>query len=143
MIKKLAIAAAALLMLTGCSKSEFAMTSTPTVAEITAVNADTDSAASGAMTVGEGQCVVISANIDKGEVNVMFKDHTGNIELSEAIKDQSLNSYPIAAGEYDVSATVTEKATGTITVLIMDESAFDPQNFDLESAVEAAGGSLN
>ena len=143
MIKKYAIAAAAVFMLAGCSKSEFAMTSTPAVAEITAVNADTDSAASGAMTVGEGQCVVISANIDKGEINVMFKDHTGNIELSEAIKDQSLNSYPIAAGEYDVSATVTEKATGTITVLIMDESVFDPQNFDLESAIEAAGGSLN
>jgi hypothetical protein len=143
MIKKLAIAAAALLMLTGCSKSEFAMTSTPAVAEITAVNADTDSAASGVMTVGEGQCVVISANNDKGEMNVMFKDHTGNIELSEAIRDQSLNSYPLPAGEYDVTATVTEKATGSITVLIMDEGAFDPQNFDFESAVEAAGGSLN
>jgi hypothetical protein len=73
----------------------------------------------------------------------MFKDHTGNIELSEAIRDQSLNSYPIAAGEYDVSATVTEKASGSVTVLIMDEGAFDPQNFDLERAVEAAGGSLN
>ncbi len=139
MIKKFAIAAAAVFMLAGCSKSEFAMTSTPAVAEITAVNADTDSAASGAMTAGEGQCVVISANIDKGEMNIMFKDHTGNIELSEAIRDQSLNSYPLPAGEYDVTVTVTEKASGSITVLIMDESAFDPQNFDLESAVEAAG----
>ena len=143
MIKKLAAAAAAVLMLAGCSKSEFAMTTTPAVAEITAKNADTDSAASGAMTAGEGQCVVISAAIDKGEVDIMFKDHTGNIELSEAIKDQSLNSYPLPAGEYDVTATVTEKASGSVTVLIMDESAFDPQNFDLESAVEAAGGSLN
>ena len=143
MIKKLAAAAAAVLMLAGCSNSEFAMTTTPAVAEITAKSADTDSAASGAMTAGEGQCVVISAAIDKGEVDIMFKDHTGNIELNEAIKDQSLKSYPLPAGEYDVIATVTGKASGSVTVLIMDESAFDPQNFDLESAVEAAGGSLN
>ena len=143
MIKRIAAAAFAVLMLAACGKSEFRMDTTPVFAEVTAKNAAADATASGAMTVEEGECVVISSNIKKGEMSIMFKDHTGNIELNEAYNGSGFSSYTITPGEYDVTAAVTQKATGTITVLVLEEGGFDEQNFDLESAVEAAGGSLN
>ena len=143
MIKRIAAAAFAVLMLAACGKSEFRMDTTPVFAEVTAKNAAADATASGAMTVEEGECVVVSSNIRKGEVSIMFKDHTGNIELNEAYNGSGFSSYTITPGEYDVTAAVTQKATGTITVLVLEEGGFDEQNFDLESAVEAAGGSLN
>ena len=143
MIKRIAAAAFAVLMLAACGKSEFRMDATPVFAEVTAKNAAADATASGAITVSEGECVVISSNIKKGAVNIMFKDHTGNIELNESFDGSGFSSYTITPGEYDVTAAVTEKATGTITVLVLEEGGFDEQNFDLESAVEAAGGSLN
>ncbi len=139
MIKRIAAAAFAVLMLAACGKSEFRMDAAPVFAEVTAKNAAADATASGAITVSEGECVVISSNIKKGEVNIMFKDHTGNIELNESYDGNGFSSTPITPGEYDVTATVTKKATGTITILVLEEGGFDEQNFDLDSVLNEMG----
>ena len=139
MFKKLAAAGIALLLMTACSKSVLGLETTEKVATLHAENAPEEDSASGSMTVGENECVIISPNLSKGEVNIVFKDHTGNIELNEAVKGKVLNSYEITPGEYDVSATMLEKTTGEITILVMDKDEFDKEQFDLQQALEAAG----
>ncbi len=138
MNRKSFIAASALLMLTACSKSEFGFEAADKYAEAVIQNASENMGASGTMRIAENEMVIISPDLQKGEVNVMFKDRTGNIELSETISGNSYSTYNIDPGEYSVSMTALQKTTGTVAVVILNQDEYDEQSFDLKQVLETA-----
>ncbi len=143
MKKRLAAAGLAVLLLSACGKSVLEFETTPVYSNLHAVNAAEENTATGSMTVGENECVLINSDLSKGEVNIVFKDHTGNIELSETFDGIIMNVYDITPGEYDVSATVLDKASGDIQILVLNEDEIDREQFSLKDALEEAGVSLD
>ena len=106
------IAALALLtlMLTACGKASFELTeNTGKRMVITAEKADKDASfITGSLEVAEGEQIVITSNLTKGEVRV---------EIIAAEEDQSMDELPELDGEAILKANVSSKdsATGTVS----------------------------
>ena len=123
------------LMLTACGKSEFGLTeNTEKQMTITAENATKDAFfLVGSLEVDDGEQIVITANLEKGQVRV---------EIIETPKDQSIDKLPdlnveptitanvsnteetsgtVPPGIYLLKATCLEKATGTVQVAVKAE----------------------
>ncbi|MBQ9060655.1 MAG: hypothetical protein IJ128_05895 [Firmicutes bacterium] len=134
-------------VLAGCGSGNFGVRVNEDLnIEITAEDAAVDSAGSaGTFTVGEGQSAVIEPSLDQGTILIQIIPFEGasdadlNVEEAAAGADPAMEAEvtgtdplpcELAAGDYMVTATVTEKANGT--VLIRTEGSDSSQ----------AGGSL-
>ena len=142
-IRTVSAAAAAAVLLTACGKSTFEFNAGDTYSEGNFVNAEENSSASGTMRLEENRVVVISPDFKKGEVNVIFKDRTGNIELNEAVSGRVMDAYELEAGEYDVSVTAMKKTTGKLVIASIDKDEYEQQTFDLYGALNEAGALTN
>ena len=98
---------------------------------INAVNADTgDYFVTGTLVVEDGEQVSIDTALDKGEITVEFiaSEGEGNIdELPEVDGDATYTAYlsgtnsqavSFGAGSFMIKPTVTDKATGTVTITV-------------------------
>lgn len=128
----IAVMAVSMLAMVSCSKHEFSgnidgdknMT-------INAVNADTgDYFVTGTLVVEDGEQVSIDTALEKGEITVEFIASEGeqNIdELPELDGDATYTAYlsgtnsqavSFGAGSFMIKPTVTDKATGTVTITV-------------------------
>ena len=124
------VLALSMLMLAGCGKSEFGVTgNTGKQMTISAKNAARDAAfMTGTLDVEEGEKVVMSAELEKGEIRVeiieapagqdmsVLPDFDGEPILTGNLNDGESASGTMAAGSYMVRATCLEKATGVVTI---------------------------
>ncbi len=133
-ISIIAIAALAVSMfaMTSCSKHEFSgQTDGDKNMTINAVNADKgDYFVTGTLVVDEGEEVAIDTQLEKGEITVEFiaAEGEGSIdELPELDGDATYTAYlsgtnsqtvSIGAGSFMIKPTVTDKATGTVSISV-------------------------
>ena len=133
-ISIIAIAALAvsLFAMTSCSKHEFSgQTDGDKNMTINAVNADKgDFFVTGTLVVDEGEEVAIDTQLEKGEITVEFiaAEGEGSIdELPELDGDATYTAYlsgtnsqtvSIGAGSFMIKPTVTDKATGTVSITV-------------------------
>ena len=99
---------------------------------ITAKNADTDSVIlTGTLAVGEDEQITIDSNLENGSVQIEFISSEGYDNMEELpdmdnaeakftayVSGVESQAVSFGGGEYMVRATVTEKATGTIDILV-------------------------
>lgn len=122
----------AMLAFTACTTSEFSLEGTEEKKmTVTAKNAEKDSvAAVGGLVVGEGEMVVVTADLTEGSIRVEILDSSEVSEeeapdlSGEAIFMANLertdsSSAEMNAGEYLVRATCLEQATGTVTIEVV------------------------
>ena len=133
-ISIIAIAALAVSMIamTSCSKHEFSgQTDGDKNMTINAVNADKgDYFVTGTLVVDEGEEVAIDTQLEKGEITVEFiaAEGEGSIdELPGLDGDATYTAYlsgtnsqtvSIGAGSFMIKPTVTDKATGTVSITV-------------------------
>ncbi|MBR2675924.1 MAG: hypothetical protein IKE28_03310 [Solobacterium sp.] len=138
MIRKLAMALLAVFLLTGCAKETFELVRTDTgVISASIKNGQKESSRSvSAVEVDEDSVLVISPDFQKGEVNVVLKDATGNIGLNEVISGRVLSSYEVSPGFYDLTVTVRAKTNGTLNIIVQSKEEFEAVNEALETELE-------
>ena len=126
------VLALAMLALTACTTSEFSLEGTEEKKmTVSAKNAEKDSvAAVGGLVVGEGEMVVVTANLTEGSIRVEVleaeetneeeaPDLSGEVIFTANLESTDSSSAEMNAGEYMVRATCLEKATGTVTIEVV------------------------
>lgn len=129
----------AMLMMTGCSSSEFGLVvNDDNTAVVTAENAgEDDSSSAGTITVGENQQISVEAS--EGAEGTLQLDFIAEGELSEdadadelaealeaaptltlVVEGEQSTSGPIPAGDYLIKASSLDKLTGTYTISVTD-----------------------
>ena len=122
----------AMLAFTACTTSEFSLEGNEEKKmTVTAKNAEKDSvAAVGGLVVGEGEMVVVTADLTEGSIRVEILDGTevseeeapdlsGEVIFTANLESTDSSSAEMNAGEYMVRATCLEKATGTVTIEVV------------------------
>ena len=127
------IMAVAMLVMVSCGKSSFGVvTNDDKTMTITAENSENDaSAVSGTLVVGEDEQITIDSNLESGGMKLEFISNEGfddpeevpDIDEAQAAYTANVNGVEsqavmFGAGSYVVRATVTEKATGTVDIVI-------------------------
>ena len=126
------VLALAMLALTACTTSEFSLEGTEEKKmTVSAKNAEKDSvAAVGGLMVGEGEMVVVTAALTEGSIRVEVleaeetdeeeaPDLSGEAIFTANLESTDSSSAEMNAGEYMVRATCLEKATGTVTIEVV------------------------
>ena len=129
------MAAAGMLAMTSCGSSTFSMTGYEKSVTVKAENASEDTTSTvGGLEVAEGEKITITSSLDEGTVRIEpFKgpDEQSADEVPEPEGDPVMTfnagtgetqSGTVAPGYYFVTATVTEKATGTIELTVEKEN---------------------
>ena len=95
--------------------------------------------ASGGFVVKEGQIVVVSPAIKKGNLQVKLMNASNEAVLDEKVTGSVLSTFEIAPGDYAISVTCNEDGTtGELIVVAVDAAEFEKQNQDLDAALAAA-----
>ena len=126
------VLALAMLALTACTTSEFSLEGTEEKKmTVSAKNAEKDSVtAVGGLVVGEGEMVVVKADLSEGSIRVEVleadeaseeeaPDLSGEAIFTANLESTDSSSAEMNAGEYMVRATCLEKATGTVTIEVV------------------------
>ena len=121
-----------MLAFAACSTSEFSLEgSDEKKMTVSAKNGEKDSvAAVGGLVVGEGEMVVVTADLTEGSirVEVMEAEETGEEEAPDLsgeviftanLESTDSSSAEMNAGEYMVRATCLKQATGTVTIEVV------------------------
>lgn len=123
--------------------------------DVTAENAGAGSALGSSITIGEGECLVISPDLSQGSLTVraalMEREATvddlgtaDELSLEEAVEGKVMTAYYLEPGEYAIGIACTEKATGTVQIMPCSIEELEQQNADLAAAIaqamEAANG---
>lgn len=141
------------LLLTACGASTFVSQPNQETGgiDVTAENAGKGSGTIGYVTIGEGQCLVISPDLSKGKFTVRILPVVdtpsaettgigGEALLVETIQDRKKTAYSLEPGEYAVAITVAEKATGTMMILPYSVEELAQQDASLSEALDQAKG---
>ena len=127
-----AVMAVSMLAMTSCTKEEFSgSVESDRNMTIKAVKADTgDFFATGTLVVEDGEQVSIDTALEKGEITVEFIASEGEEsidELPELDGEATYTAYlsgtnsqavSFGAGSFMIKPTVTDKATGTVTITV-------------------------
>lgn len=146
------------MMFAGCGKSNFAVAINEDLnAQITAENASADSTGTaGTLTVKEGDMVIIEQELEEGTINVQFFSFEGADDIDADADDLMAQGEPafetdvaegesleveVPAGDYMITATVKEKATGTVIIRSEPaaDSGSDESNVSLRINTEGMG----
>ena len=147
MARKLAAAIAVLAlscMLVACGKAAtLSMEALDAVSgvRVTAENAGPDQTASsaGAITVGDGDAIIISPCMDKGGFHLTIASGDGKtVVFDDVAEGRVLFQVDAAPGTYDVTAS-GEGATGWMTVFAQPMDELAEQDASLAEALEKAG----
>lgn len=127
MKKIFAVAAAivAAMAVTACSSSSFSSASdfVSRGMSVQCENSD-DGSGSGTVIVEEGECVVFTPDLSKGNMHVAFYPEEGSdVVLYETDCTGTESTFATATpGEYSVVVTASDKATGSLTIAPADEA---------------------
>ena len=121
-----------MLAFAACSTSEFSLEgSDEKKMTVSAKNGEKDSvAAVGGLVVGEGEMVVVTADLTEGSIRVEVMeaeetdeeeapDLSGEVIFTANLESTDSSSAEMNAGEYMVRATCLEQATGTVTIEVV------------------------
>ena len=119
--------------------------------DVTAENADKGTGAIGYVTIGQGECLVISPDLTKGSFTVCVAPMAGEPSaedtgigdetvLEETIQGREMTAYDLEPGEYAVGITVEEKATGTMKIMPYSIEELAQQDAALAEALNGALG---
>ena len=110
--------------------------------QVTADNADRDAGigTDNAVTLKEGDELLVSPDLTKGRVQVTLKDKSENVAFDKEVTGRVLNTYEVAPGTYDVKIVCKEAGT-TGTVLVTNKNAKEnaAENKALEKTLEEVG----
>ena len=117
--------------------------------DVTAENAGKGTSALGYVTIGEGECLVISPDLSQGSLTVraslMEREATVNdlgtadeLSLEETIEGRVMTAYYLEPGEYAVGITCAEKTTGTASIMPCSIEELEQQDAALAEAIAAA-----
>ena len=122
----------AMLAFTACTTSEFSLVADDEKKmTVSAQNAEKDGAASvGGLVVGEGEMVVVTADLTEGSIRVEIlageeadeeeaPDLSGETIFMANLERTDSSSAEMTAGEYWVRTTCLEQATGTVTIEVV------------------------
>ena len=132
----IAVLAVSMIAMTSCGKHEFSgQVDSDKNMTINAVKADKgDYFLTGTLVVDEGEEVVIDSKLEKGEITVEFigSEGEGNIDELPEVNGEATytanlsgtNSQTVSfgAGSFMIKPTVTEKATGTVSITVQPAS---------------------
>ena len=114
--------------------------------DVTAENAGKDTATVSYITIGEGECLVISPNLTQGSLEVraslMVREATENdlgtadeLSLEETIEGKVMTAYALEPGEYAVGIACAEKTTGTAQIMPCSVEELQAQNAALAAGL--------
>ena len=115
-----AMLAVSMLAMTSCGKSEFSgSVDDDKNMTINAVKAaDGDYFVTGSLVVDEGEEVAINSNLESGAITVEFPDINGEATYTAFLEGTNSQAVSFGTGTFMIKPTVTEKATGTITITV-------------------------
>lgn len=108
--------------------------------KVVADNADANSAigVGAAVTLEEGDALLVSPDLTKGKLQVTLKDKSGNIAFDEEVSGRILDTYEVSAGTFDITVACKEAGTtGALVVAAVNADEFEQQDRDLEKALES------
>ena len=147
-IATLAFALAMAMALTACAGSGTlgdAIDEETGAITVTAKDAGKDSAvgASGGLVIGENQLLVISPNMQKGNLQVKLTNAAGTSPIDVEVGGTVLSTYQVEPGEYAFMITCkTNGATGTCVIVAVDAQEFAQQDAELNDKLAKLGVNL-
>ena len=107
--------------------------------KITAVNAS-DSEVNGHVSLGEGDCLLVSPMLDKGyfRLRVYPEGKRDEALLDLRLDGRVLSTYPLDPGDYELVVSGGNRATGSMTVGPYSTEKFQAENDALAEALEEA-----
>ena len=137
----LALSLALLLTLTACSGGELNAKFDPQTGgvEITADNASRGLAV-GELTLGEGECLVVSPLLDKGYFLLELRraDDPDRIVESRRVEGRAMSTLALDPGTYELRLSVERRTSGTLSLLPRSQAQVDAENASLIEALENA-----
>lgn len=132
---------ACVIALVGCAR-EGTLTH-ETIAEtgalrVTADNASegADVAAKGAVTLKEGDALLVSPDLQSGRLEVTLRDASGKTAFDMEASGRVLDTHAVAPGTYDVGVTCKETGTtGALVVSAVSANEFKGQTEALDAAL--------
>ena len=112
--------------------------------KVEAENADEDSSATteGAITVEEGDTIVISPNIEKGSIHLTITSEDGKTTVyDDDVSGKVMFTQAAKPGVYNVT-TSGNGTTGEMTVFAQSQDELAKQDADLAEAIEEATGDI-
>lgn len=95
---------------------------------------------SGALTIEEGQLLLVSPDLTSGRVQLRILGADDEAVFDEEVGGRILDTYTIAPGEYTVEViNLRNGTTGTMLVFGIDEEEFAQENASLEEALSQGG----
>ena len=140
------------LALTACGSKGF-MTAEDTAetggVKVVCENAGDGTAVSGYVTIEDGQCLVLSPNLDKGSIQVraalMEREATtedlgtaDELSLDETVDGKVMSTYDLEPGEYMLAFTSKGNPTGSLIAVPYSIQEMQEQNDKLEEALAQA-----
>lgn len=110
--------------------------------KVTADNTSKDSGlmVSGAVTLKEGDVLLVSPDLTKGKLHVKLLDDADNAVFDEDVDGRVLDTYQIDPGEYAISVDCVEGGTtGSLVIAAVNAEEFEQQSDDLVEALTNAG----
>lgn len=144
------------LALTACGEKGYMVTTDNVETggfDISCEKAGTGTGGNGYVTIAEGQCLVISPNLEKGSIKVkaflMEREATAEdmgiadeASLDETISGRTLSTYDLEPGEYMLTVTSESNPTGTMMILPYDAAEIQAQDEALQEELAKLGVSL-
>lgn len=132
-MKKLIIMLTALLVMAGCSfqSGSFGLFTNETSAYVEAKNADTDSRAETTLDITDAEQLHMSAQLEEGAIRIsLYDEEDTSVEPAAFIIMEDGTEYTAAfpTGHYTMVATVEEKATGRVDIVLEERTMDDTQN---------------
>ena len=108
--------------------------------KVTAENAIEKQSASSSFSLKEGQVLMISPVLESGKIKVVLANASTDAGVFEqAVDGKVLSTYDVAPGEYKITVSGVNGATGTVVIAAVDKAEWDAQDAALVEALERNG----
>lgn len=106
---------------------------------VMADNADANAgvSVSGAVTLKEGDILLVSPDLTSGDLLVKLTDGSGVTAFDEVVSGRVLSTHEVAPGTYDVSVTCNRTGTtGSLVIAAQSAEELEKQNQELEEVLD-------
>lgn len=141
------ILAVCTVVLTGCGSKGAGTLSSEIIAETGAFKATASDAkldagvgASAAITIKDGDVLMVSPDLTQGKMQVTLTDDSGKVAFDQEVSGRVLDTYEVDPGTYDINMTCKEAGTtGTVLAASNNKEELAAQDKALDEALEEAG----
>ena len=134
--------AVAALVLAGCSGGSLSMEINDKTRGVD-VRAEhiSEGSVTGSVTVGEGECLIMSPMLDRGSFIVrLFPEGSTEPAIPAAeSRGKAMSAYSVSPGSYALEVSVEKRTDGTLSVMPYDEKAYAAENDALAQALSGLG----